>query len=33
MVIVGTIVPELLEGLSDRDLVSDIFYKKLYCFG
>ncbi len=29
-VIVGTIVPEHLEGLSDRDLVGDIFYINLH---
>lgn len=29
-VIIGTIVPEHLEGLSDRDLVGDIFYLNLH---
>lgn len=30
-VIVGTIVPDHLAGLSDRDLVSDIYYINLHC--
>jgi broad-specificity NMP kinase len=29
-VVVGTIIPEHLEGLSDRDLVGDIFYINLH---
>ncbi len=29
-VIVGTIIPEMLEGLSDRDRVGDIFYINLH---
>ncbi len=29
-VIVGTMIPEMLEGLSDRDLVGDIYYINLH---